>query len=69
MSKENVPFQLQYLIDGMLNKKDSVYIRNNYRIRLDAIRLEIDKAISKFDEEMFSATYHENKKKKRAKSW
>ena len=64
--KANVPFQLQQIIDGMLNSKDNVYIRGNYRNRLDSIRSEIDKAIRKYDNELYLADVGKSSKKKRA---
>jgi Fic family protein len=66
MSKDannNVPFQVQNIIDSMLNGKDNVYVRGNYRSRLDIIRSEIDKAIKKYDNEVFLS---DTKGKKRA---
>ena len=55
MKKEaqaNVPFQVQNLIDSMLNNKDNVYLRGNFRGRLDYIREQIDLAINKYDREV-----------------
>lgn len=54
MSNPNVPFQVQNLLDSLLNKKDNVYVRQNFRMRLDAIRREIDTAIREFDHEINS---------------
>ena len=48
-----LPFQVTDLIQNMLNKEDSHHIRNNYRMRLDAIREACNISIKKFDEEMF----------------
>lgn len=59
----NVPFQIQNLIDSLLNKKDNVYIRGNYRARLDEINREISKAIRKYDDELYLS---DSKGKKRA---
>lgn len=64
--KVNVPFQLQQIIDGMLNAKDNVYVRGNYRNRLDSIRSEIDNAIRKYDNELYLADVGKSSKKKRA---
>lgn len=64
MSKENIPFQVQQIIDGMLNAKDNVYIRANYRNRLDTLRSEIDKAIRKYDNELYMADMGKSKKKR-----
>ena len=49
-----IPFQVTDLIQNMLNKQDSRNIRNNYRMRLDAIRQACDISIKKFDNEMSS---------------
>jgi len=54
VSNPNVPFQVQNLLDSLLNKKDNVYVRQNFRMRLDAIRREIDTAIREFDHEINS---------------
>ena len=58
MKKEvqaNVPFQVQHLIDSMLNTKDNVYLRGNFRARLDYVREQINSAISKYDKEVMLA--------------
>jgi hypothetical protein len=59
----NVPFQVQTLIDSMLNSKDNVHLRGNYRFRLDSIRAAIESAIKKYDNEAFLSN---STKKKRA---
>ncbi len=46
-----LPFQLQHIIDQMLNKGDNYHIRGNFRIRLSQIRDAIDKAMTKYDAE------------------
>jgi hypothetical protein len=61
-----VPFQVQSIIDNMLNPKDNVHLRGNYRFRLESIRTAIDTAIRKYDNESFLATSTEKSKKKRA---
>lgn len=50
----NVPFQVQHLLDSLLNKKDNVYVRQNFRMRLESIRSEIDTAIKTYDNEVAS---------------
>lgn len=60
----SVPFQLQQVIDGMLNKKDNVYLRSNYRMRLESIRGEIEKAIRKYDNELQFTDATKGKKKR-----
>lgn len=47
-----IPYQIQQLLDGLLNKKDNVHVRSNYRMRLDTIRSEIDTAIRSYDNEV-----------------
>jgi hypothetical protein len=59
----NVPFQLQNIIDGMLNETDSVFVRMNYRMRLNEIRLAIDAAIKTYDNDL--ALKESNQKRKR----
>lgn len=65
MKKEvqaNVPFQVQHLIDSMLNTKDNVYLRGNFRARLDYVREQINSAISKYDKEVMLANTTGKKK-------
>jgi hypothetical protein len=50
--KFDIPFQVQTLISTLLDKKERVHIRGNYRQRLDAIRQACDKAILNYDTEM-----------------
>lgn len=47
----NIPFQIQHLIDNMLNKSERYYIRDNYRMRLESIRDAIDVSLRKFKNE------------------
>jgi hypothetical protein len=58
----NIPFQVQSLIDSMMNKTERSHIRDNYRVRLESIRDAIDNSLRKYknDDAMF------NVKKKRA---
>ena len=64
MNTEQLPHQLKSIIDSLLNKNDNVYIRANYRLRLDSIRAEIDKAIRSFDMEINMADISRQKKKR-----
>ncbi len=57
-----VPFQIEHLITNLLNQKENVYIRQNYRARLESIRDAIDKSLKKYDNEL----YISNTRKKRA---
>jgi hypothetical protein len=64
MKKEtqaNVPFQVQHLIDSMLNNRDNVYLRGNFRSRLDYIREQINTAIKKYDNEVLLANASKKK--------
>ena len=65
-AQANVPFQVQHLIDSMLNTRDNVYLRGNFRGRLDYIREQIDAAIRKYDNEVALTGATEKSKKKRA---
>ena len=58
----NIPFQVQSLIDSMMNKTERQHVRDNYRVRLESIRDTIDASLKKYKTEdtMF------NVKKKRA---
>jgi hypothetical protein len=48
---QDMPFQVQYIINSMLDKKDKTHIRDNYRIRLISIRDKIDEALRSYDTE------------------
>jgi hypothetical protein len=58
----NIPYQVQHLIDNMMNKQEKSHIRDNYRMRLESIRDSIDHSLRKYKNEdmMF------NVKRKRA---
>jgi len=62
----NVPYQVQQIIQGLLNSRDSVHLRGNYRMRLAVIRDEIDKAIRKYDNEVILAEASKKRNKERA---
>ena len=57
-----VPFQIEHLINSLLNQKENVHIRQNYRNRLVTIKEAIDKSLKKYDNEL----YISNTRKKRA---
>ena len=57
-----VPFQVEHLINSLLNQKENIHIRGNYRNRLETIKEAIDKAVKKYDNEL----YMSNTRKKRA---
>ena len=48
----NVPFQVEQIIKSMLSPTENIYLRGNYRARLDVIQNEINKAIKKYDQEI-----------------
>lgn len=65
MKEENqfeVPFQVQQLLSALKDKKERVHIRGNYRMRLDAIKNAIDKAIRDYDTEMGTANTFKRRK-------
>lgn len=47
----NIPFQVQNLIDSMMNKNERQHIRDNYRMRLESIRDSIDASLRKYKNE------------------
>jgi hypothetical protein len=61
MSNE-VPFQIEHLINSLLNKKESVHLRQNYRQRLVSIQEALDKAVKKYDNELYIANTQGKKK-------
>jgi hypothetical protein len=61
MSKENIPFQIQHILDSLLNTKENIHVRGNYRQRLDIIRTEITAAICKYDNEVIAADFKKKK--------
>ena len=62
MSNE-VPFQIEHLINSLLNKKESVHLRQNYRQRLVSIQEALDKAVKKYDNELYAANTQGKKKR------
>jgi hypothetical protein len=54
MSKDNVnvPYQVEQIIKSMLNPSENIYLRGNYRARLDVIQDVINKAIKKYDQDV-----------------
>jgi hypothetical protein len=48
-----VPFQIEHLINNLLNKNENVHLRQNYRQRLVTIKDSIDNAIKKYDNEAY----------------
>lgn len=64
MNDNLVPHQVQQLITDLLNKRDAVHLRGNYRLRLVAIRDAIDKAVAKYDTEVAFAEVSKTSKKR-----
>jgi len=60
----NIPYQIQQLIDSLLNKKENIHLRGNYRFRLNDIRGAIDTAIRKYDNEVLASDASRAKRKK-----
>lgn len=58
-----IPFQLQHIIDQMLNKSDNYHIRGNFRIRLSQIRDVIDATMWQYDDEAKVVPFKKRKKK------
>ena len=58
-----VPFQIEHLINNLLNKSENVYIRQNYRARLESIKDAIDKSLKKYDNELYIANTQGKKKR------
>ena len=61
---QNIPFQVESIIKNLLDPKENIYIRSNYRQRLDIIREEISKAMEMYDKE-FNVEQAVNRHKKR----
>lgn len=60
--KPDIPFQIEHIINSLLNAKESVHLRQNYRQRLVNIQEAIDKSLKKYDNELYMA----NTKRKKA---
>lgn len=62
--QHNIPFQVEHLIQNMMNQQERSHVRENYRARLKAIRDAIDASIRKYDNEVMMN--NSGVKKKRA---
>jgi hypothetical protein len=60
--KQDIPFQIEHIINSLLNKKENVHIRGNYRQRLVNIQEALDKAIRLYDNELYAANIQGKKK-------
>jgi len=58
-----IPHQVEKLVSDLLNSKDHVHLRGNYRLRLDAINAYISAAIKKYDREVEMAKHFKPSKK------
>ena len=52
------------MIADLLNKRDSVHLRGNYRLRLDALRNIISQAIKEYDTEVLLTDASKPKRRK-----
>ena len=59
-NNNEVPFQVEQLINNLLNKQENVYIRQNYRQRLVSIQEALDKALQLYDNELFMTNSRKN---------
>lgn len=59
-----IPHQVERLIADLLNKRDSVHLRGNYRLRLDALRNVISQAIKEYDTEVLLTDASKSKRRK-----
>jgi hypothetical protein len=55
MSNNNndIPFQVEHLVTSLLNQKESVHLRQNYRLRLESIKEHIEKSLKRYDNELY----------------
>ncbi len=58
----NIPFQVENLINSLLNKNENIYIRGNYRPRLQEIKDAIEKSLDKYDREVQMTRGRETKR-------
>lgn len=58
----NIPFQVESLITSLLNKNENIYIRGNYRPRLQEIKDAIEKSLDKYDREVQMTRGRETKR-------
>jgi hypothetical protein len=60
--KQDIPFQVEHIINSLLDKKESVHLRQNYRQRLVSIQESVDKAIRMYDNELYISNTQGKKK-------
>lgn len=61
----DLPFQVESLIKQMLDKNENLYVRGNFRTRLDSIRNAINQSIKKYDNELLLTNTSKSNNKKR----
>lgn len=61
--KPEIPFQIEHLINSLLNQGENVHIRGNYRQRLVNIQEALDKAIRLYDNELYISNTQGKKKR------
>ena len=61
--KQDIPFQVEHIINNLLDKKESVHLRQNYRQRLVSIQEALDKALRMYDNELLMANTQGKKKR------
>lgn len=61
--QHNLPFQVEHLIQNMMNKQERSHIRENYRMRLKSIRDVIDAQMRKYDNEVTMSNVGVRKKR------
>lgn len=59
----NIPFQVETIIQSMMNKTERHHVRENYKLRLEAIRDVIDKSIKRYNEDTWMGSSNLRKKK------
>jgi hypothetical protein len=59
----NLPFQVEHLIQNMMNKQERPHVRENYRARLKSIRDTIDAQMRKYDNEITMSNVSVRKKR------
>lgn len=61
--KQDIPFQVEHIINSLLDKKENVHLRQNYRQRLVSIQEALDKAIRMYDNELLMTNTQGKKKR------
>lgn len=48
-----IPFQVEHLIKNLLDKRDNIYVRGNFRSRLLTVKEAIEGALKEYEKELF----------------